>query len=72
MSRTYSLNSPSDLMELAVHVQSLVYWGNTFYLGDNETRTSYREFWAICSAARESGYSRVEISASDDEVDFFH
>lgn len=66
MSRVYTFNDPQDMIELAMTIETKVYWGNSFYIDDEEYK--YTIFWSLCKDALDSGCTGVEII--DNEVVF--
>lgn len=69
--KTYVLCSLEDMIDLAQYVQSMVYWGWSFRIKDDDTLIKWREFWDILkSEVEENRCKRVAIDEKNHEVEF--
>lgn len=71
MKRTYHFNNPQDMIDLAIEVQSNVYWGRRFHIDDEADSRHYREFWDLVNSYinTEDTYS-VSVVIEDGYVTF--
>lgn len=65
----YNLDRASDMIDLAIEIQSQVYWKGTFYCTNSDEYLKWSSFWEYLRSYQSEGAVKVEITPYE-EVTF--
>ena len=66
----YMFNNPENMITLAREIQSKIYWGERFYLREDEDSIHYDNFWDIAAQELEEG--AIGVIIEEDDIAFIH
>ena len=63
---TYLFNRGCDMIDLALEIQTQVYWGGSFWCLNTEESVPWRQFWEYLRSYDAEGYNGVRIFDNGD------